>query len=198
MAGREIEREEVVNLLTTGKVGPLEGFRNKAGKPFAAVVIVNEKTEWKQKFDFDSGGSSEPAVIVNPEPIGVCPICKTGKVLESTSSFVCENVAGRKCTFRMGKTILQRDVPREQVAKLLTTGKTDLLHKFVSSKTRRAFSAYLKLEESGKVGFELGPREEKKAEPKARKPRPKNRSKRKAARGRNDSDSFPVSTPPGG
>jgi DNA topoisomerase III len=54
------------------------------------------------------------------------------------------------------------------VQKLITTGKTDLLHKFISKKGR-AFSAYLKLK-NGKVGFEF---EEKKAKPKKKVVAPK-------------------------
>ena len=57
----------------------------------------------------------------------------------------------------MSRVILQREIPPEQVVKLLTTGKTDLLDKFISKKGR-PFSAYLKLEKTGKVGFEFEPR----------------------------------------
>jgi DNA topoisomerase-3 len=49
--------------------------------------------------------------------------------------------------------ILQREIPKEQVQKLITAGKTDLLPKFISKKGR-PFSAHLKLEK-GKVGFEF-------------------------------------------
>ena len=46
--------------------------------------------------------------------------------------------------------------------KLLSTGKTDLLDKFVSNKTRRAFKAFLAWDPgAGKVGFEFEPRESK-------------------------------------
>ena len=62
----------------------------------------------------------------------------------------------KDCTFRMSKVILQRGIPSEQVIKILTTGKTDLLDKFISKKGR-PFSAYLKLEKTGKVGFEFEP-----------------------------------------
>jgi DNA topoisomerase-3 len=48
---------------------------------------------------------------------------------------------------------LHRAIPKEQVQKLITTGKTDLLPKFIS-KRGRPFSARLKLED-GKVGFEF-------------------------------------------
>jgi DNA topoisomerase III len=159
MAGRELEREEVIKLLAEKKVGPLEGFRSKLGRAFAAAVIIGE--DWKQKFDFEKEGgadSGEPIVPVVPEPVGQCRVCSGGQVFETLSAFVCENVPAKKCTFRMGKTILQREIPRSQVAKLLATGKTDLLPKFVSSKTKRAFSAYLNLGENGKVGFEFEPR----------------------------------------
>jgi DNA topoisomerase III len=53
----------------------------------------------------------------------------------------------------VSKTILGRDIPKEQAQKLLTTGKIDLLDGFIS-KRGRPFSAYLKLED-GKIGFEF-------------------------------------------
>ena len=58
----------------------------------------------------------------------------------------------------MGKTILQRAIPREQVVKIAETGKTDLIAGFVSKKGRK-FAAYLKLD-GKKVGFEFEPRKE--------------------------------------
>ncbi|MBP6565165.1 MAG: topoisomerase C-terminal repeat-containing protein, partial [Burkholderiales bacterium] len=57
-----------------------------------------------------------------------------------------------------GRTILQRTVERAQMEKLLATGKTDLLQ-FVSSRTRRPFSAFLVRQPDGKVGFEFEKRE---------------------------------------
>ena len=44
------------------------------------------------------------------------------------------------------------------MAKLLTTGKTDLLPKFISKKNGRAFKAFLVLSKDGKIGFEFEPR----------------------------------------
>jgi DNA topoisomerase-3 len=78
------------------------------------------------------------------------------------NSYICERVLEKPkgCTFRVSRVILQREIPKEQVLKLITTGKTDLLPKFISKKGR-AFSAYLKLE-NGKIAFEF---EEKKARP---------------------------------
>ena len=78
-----------------------------------------------------------------------------GKIFETETSYICEHSqADRKpCKFKLSKTILGRDIPKEQAQKLLTTGKTELLEGFIS-KRGRPFSAYLKLED-GKVGFEF-------------------------------------------
>jgi DNA topoisomerase-3 len=42
--------------------------------------------------------------------------------------------------------------------KMLETGKTDLLDKFWSQRTRRPFNAFLVLKEDGSTGFEFAPR----------------------------------------
>jgi len=53
---------------------------------------------------------------------------------------------------------LQQPIAREQMQKLLADGKTDLLDKFVSMRTRRAFKAMLAWDaEAGKVNFEFAP-----------------------------------------
>lgn len=77
--------------------------------------------------------------------------------METATAYVCENGqnGAKKCAFRMGRTILQQPVDHDQLEKLLTTGKTDLLQGFVSNKTHRKFSAFLKLDSKGKVSFEF-------------------------------------------
>ena len=70
----------------------------------------------------------------------------------------------RTCDFRSGKIILQRAIEPEQMVKLLATGRTDLLHRFISKKGR-PFSAFLVRQPDGKVGFEFAPRPARKAAP---------------------------------
>ena len=151
MAGREFERDEVTNLLENGTVGPLEGFRSKLGRPFSAVVKLDG--EFKQAFDFgDTANGNGQALDFSSLPaIGPCPACKSGTVHDTGSAYQCSNTGN--CKFRMGKTICQREVPREQVIKLIETGKTDLIPRFISKKGK-PFSAFLKLE-GDKVGFEF-------------------------------------------
>lgn len=174
MAGRELERSEVETLLREKRVGPLQDFRSKMGRPFSAVVTLGE--DWKQKFDFenDAAKEGETPEWINLEPLGTCPACKKGEIFETATTFQCDRTHLKECTFRMGKAILQRTIPREQAIKLVTTGKTDLLPRFISKKGR-AFAAFLVLEEKGKVGFEFEKRDPAKA-----KGKPPARAKAKA------------------
>ena len=164
IASRELERGEVAKLVTDGKVGPLEGFRNKFGRPFNAVVKLDRET-WKTAFDFEKDESADaaPPVWVNPEPVGKCRCCTDGQVFEAEAAYICDQVQEKKCTFRMGKMILKRAVPRTEVARLLAEGKTSLITGFVSARTGRTFKAFLVLKDDGKVGFEFAPRAEKPA-----------------------------------
>ena len=61
MAGRLFETGEVEQLLTQGRVGPLEGFRSKMGRRFNATVKLSE--DFKQEFDFGEGGNGAPEKI---------------------------------------------------------------------------------------------------------------------------------------
>jgi DNA topoisomerase III len=162
MAGRAFERWELEKLLSEGRVGPLEGFRSKVGRKFNAIVKFGE--DFKPAFDFGENGHDQPVKIdtAKHEALGLCPICHKGQVYVLDRAYACENAVSQEktCTFRVSKTILHREIPKEQVQKLITTGKTDLLPKFVSKKGR-PFSAHLKLE-NGKIGFEFAARKPKK------------------------------------
>lgn len=162
MASRQFTPEEVSELLTRERIGPLKGFRSKMGRAFDAVVKLGE--DKKPQFDFGENGAASLEKIDKQthKALGLCPVCQKGQIYELERAYVCENALASPpaCSFRMGKTILQRDIPKEQVQKLIATGKTDLLPRFISKKGR-PFSAYLKLED-GKVGFEF---EAKKAKP---------------------------------
>ncbi|MBX3623212.1 MAG: DNA topoisomerase III [Rhizobacter sp.] len=166
--GRSFELHEVEDFLKHKKIGPLEGFRSKAGWPFTAelkLVYDDEIRNWKLEFDFGEdakkeGESGEPVDFSGQESLGHCPKCQ-GRVFEHGTSYVCEHAVGAHvtCDFKSGKIILQQPVAREQMTKLLATGKTDLLENFVSNKTRRKFKAFLAFDKKeGKVSFEFQPR----------------------------------------
>ena len=165
---RAFELDEVEKFLADKKIGPLEGFRSKAGWPFTAelkLAFDDEIKNWKLEFDFGEdakkdGESGEPIDFSAQESLGVCPKDQ-GHVYEHGTSYVCEHAVGANvtCDFKSGKIILQQPVAREQMNKLLETGKTDLLEGFVSNKTRRKFKARLAYDKKeGKVSFEFEPR----------------------------------------
>jgi DNA topoisomerase-3 len=161
VASRQWETEEIDELLTKRQIGPLQGFRSKMGRPFAAMIRL--KDDHMPEFDFgqsDADSDGEEVDFSTQETLGACPKCG-GRVFEHGMAYVCEKAvgAGKTCDFRSGKIILQQEVARGDMQKLLATGKTDLLKGFISNKTRRKFSAYLVRDPAtGKVGFEFEPR----------------------------------------
>ena len=161
LAGRPLERPEITTLLEKKTVGPLDGFRSRFGKPFSAELEFDSEFKLKFVFGEREGDPAAEEALRNAEAIAPCPVCKKGTIREGTTSYVCDQSIGadKKCEFRMGKTILQRSIPRDQVVKIAETGKTDLIAGFVSKKGRK-FAAYLKLD-GKKVGFEFEPREPK-------------------------------------
>src|SRR5690606_31744360 len=164
--GRTFEPQEVEELLAKRELGPLSGFVSKMGRPFAAILRIDD--EYKLQFDFGQNDDEpdEPVDFSGHTPVGPCPKC-SGRVFEYGMSYVCENAvsAAKTCDFRSGKVILQQEVSREQMEKLLAEGRTDLLDGFVSSRTNRKFKAYLVRQPDGKVGFEFEPRGDKPGRP---------------------------------
>ncbi len=166
VAGRQYEPAEIEELLRNGKIGPLTGFRNKMGRPFNAMIRLN--SEHFPEFDFGQAntgneGAAEVIDFSAQEALGLCPKC-SARVFEHGMAYVCEKSVGadKSCDFRSGKIILQQTVEPEQMKKLLSTGRTDLLRDFVSARTRRKFSAFLVRASDGKVGFEFEKRVAKK------------------------------------
>ncbi|MBC7414272.1 MAG: DNA topoisomerase III [Herminiimonas sp.] len=166
---RQFEVAEVEQLLTDRTIGPLQGFRSKMGRPFAAILKISRDEEiknFKLEFDFgqndEEGENGEGVDFTGQTPLGACPKCNAG-VYEMGLAYVCEHSMAKPktCDFRSGRIILQQEILPEQMVKLLTEGRTDLLPGFVSQRTRRPFKAYLAKGQDGKVSFEFEPRKAK-------------------------------------
>jgi DNA topoisomerase III len=152
-SGREWSPDEVATLISKRVIGPLTGFRSRMGKPFAAVVRLTD--DFRAEFDFGQDKDEAPVDFSGQEPLGQCPKCGH-RVFEHGMAYTCEKAVGpeKNCDFRSGRMILQQPIEREQMKKLLATGKTDLLTAFVSKKGRR-FKAFLVKQPDGKIGFEF-------------------------------------------
>jgi len=165
IAGRIMDLEEVRELMRARVVGPLDGFRSRLGRTFSAYVRMDEKGE--VTLDWGAGENQEAPNFDGQEPIGICPA--TGRrVFETPNAYVTEPGEDGKKGFRMSRKILEQDIPREQVIKLLTEKKTDLFTGFVSKKTRRPFKAFLILKDDATTSFEFPPREPKAAKGKSK------------------------------
>jgi DNA topoisomerase-3 len=132
------------------------------------VIKFDEETKnYKLEFDFgddkNADGTGEIVDFSTQTSLGACPKCGSA-VFEHGKNYVCEKSvptmaqATPSCDFKSGQVILQQPIERAQLTQLLETGKTDLLDKFVSMRTRRAFKAHLAWDkEAGKVIFEFAP-----------------------------------------
>ena len=166
---RQFEVVEVEQLLIDRTIGPLQGFRSKIGRPFAAILKISRDEEiknFKLEFDFGQndgeGEDGEGVDFTGQTPLGACPKCEAG-VYEMGLAYVCEHSVAKPktCDFRSGRIILQQEILPEQMVKLLNDGRTDLLPGFVSQRTRRPFKAFLAKGKDGKVSFEFEPRKPK-------------------------------------
>ncbi len=160
IGNRKMAVEEIRQLLDARRVGPLDDFRSKSGKAYSANLLLDPETN-KVKFDFGGEGASsgEPLDFSQLTPVAKCP--RTGgDVFETPAAYVVRVKEKGKDTMpiRVSRKILEREIPLEQMMKLLETGKTDLIEKFWSKRTKRPFDAYLVLQKSGQTKFEFPPR----------------------------------------
>ena len=161
LAGRQLEMHEAETLIEQKDVGPLDGFRSRLGRAFSANLILNKEFAIEFSWGDKDGEDGEPPDFSGQESLGACPKCGS-RVFEMPNAYSCEKAVGsaKTCDFRSGRVILKRTIEREQMVKLLTDGKTDLLEKFISKKGR-PFSAYLVRQPDGKTSFEFEQREPK-------------------------------------
>src|SRR5262249_26769986 len=151
-----IDRTQVVKLLETGKTDLLEKFISKRGRPFKAFLILDKggqvgfEFEPRKKAAKDGTGArkKEPAPKIDftgQQPLGKCPRCG-GQIFQSDTYYLCERsqADSRPCKFKVGKTILQQPIDTQQLGKLISNGRTDMLDHFIS-KTGRPFCASLVL-----------------------------------------------------
>ncbi len=164
IGGRRMEEPEIKELVEKRSVGPLDGFiSNKTRNRFSAViklVQVEDKKDptlkkWKTEFDF-----GDKADIATLTPFWTDP-ATGGQLCENGSSYILREKEGEgwKQTFRIGRIMCQKPIPPEQVIKMVTDGKTDLIVGFTSKKGR-PFDAFLK-REGPKMSWEFPPRKAK-------------------------------------
>jgi DNA topoisomerase III len=182
MAMRLLSLDEIRELVTKGQVGPLDNFRSKKGRPFSAILRMEEG---KVKFVFDNtrapgalnadgtpaegGEPAQPLELDKLTVVGVNPRDGTN-MYEAPNAFISESYAkgDREKGLRISRKILGKTIPTEEAKNLFAKGETGILDGFVSNRTHRAFRAILVLDaKKGGISFKFPPREPGKGKPKA-------------------------------
>jgi DNA topoisomerase-3 len=164
IAGRTLTEDELRTLMKNGVVGPLQGFKSKFNKPFDASIQIDEK--FKTAFLFEGDDDKAPD-LTDDMVIGTAKTAdgKEYRVFATDKAYYVPDIVTKKDPHgvRIGKVILQREIPDDQALKLISEGKTDLLKGFVSNRTKRKFDAHLTFDtETAKIGFDFPPRPAKK------------------------------------
>ena len=166
---QEISPEQVRKLLAEGKTDLLKNFvSKKTNRKFEAFLVLKDgKTAFEfqpreRKARSKSAGPKEPLPKVDftgKEPIGKCPKCG-GNIFDTEAGYICERsqADAKPCKFKINRTILEQPIEAAQAQKLLATGKSDLLEKFIS-KAGKPFPAFLVMDQKGKVTFDFPERD---------------------------------------
>ncbi|MDR2778689.1 MAG: DNA topoisomerase 3 [Puniceicoccales bacterium] len=159
IGGRKFSEDEIKKLLMDKKLGPLDGFRSKTGSDFSASLVLD--SSFKVNLVFENSNSElknmaplSQEEIDKLEVIGKCPL-DGADVVMTNNAYICKNYFNKKCKLRISKKTLDKDINIEQVQKLLTEQKTDLLEGFRSKRTGKLFSARLSLQKDGSFKFEF-------------------------------------------
>lgn len=175
IAGRKLSEEEAKELFTTKALPEVDGFVSRFNKPFSAALKLAQSVsktgklgKWKTEFVFDGDEPSNGEELKDEHILKTIrlPDGKEAQLYQTEKAYHVPQLKTKDAPegFRLGKTILQKELQAGEVEKLFTEGKTPLLDGFISKRTKRPFKAHLTLDfESGKVGFEFAPRPAKKA-----------------------------------
>lgn len=85
-------------------------------------------------------------IIKSQAPIGSCPVCKVGSIIEGKLAYGCTRWKSANCSFKIWKEISKKNITLSQVKTLLKQGKTKLLKGFVS-KAGKPFDAGLMIDQ---------------------------------------------------
>ncbi len=167
LGGRIMEEHEIVELITKRKLGPMDGFRSKKGKPFNATIILTDENKVEFIFANTAKFSAEEVQeIKKTQPLGNSPIDGT-PVYETSVGYLSESaldemlldeVPKKSSALRITKIILEVSLSPEHIKKLLNGEKTELIKGFKSARTRRLFDAFLSMDKKGKIKFDFPPR----------------------------------------
>lgn len=136
-----IDEKQMEKLAKDGKTDLISGFKSKSKNKYSAYVKWNCE---EQKIEFEFPSYKETDVSTKY----ICPSCRSKNLKESRFGYYCD------CGMNISKVIAEKKIDEEDIVKLITVGKTDVIKGFYSPRTRKKFNAALKLN-GKKVEFEF-------------------------------------------
>lgn len=136
----DLTNAQVSDLITKGHTDTIDGFKNKEGKSFSAILEMKDKNI---VLKFETG-------------LGSCPVCKEGTVMGSSKACKCN-----QCDYFFWREIAGVSLSTDALECLFQSKKTAVINGFKSKKSDKSFSAALILEEDGKVSFSFPPKQRK-------------------------------------
>lgn len=169
MCQKAIPPEQAVKLVGEGKTDLIENFISKRGRPFSAFLKrEGAKFAWEfppraPKLDKDGKPIERKARakvdLSQAAVLGESKVHTGGQLVELDGAYyVRKPDQDNRQVFKLSKKLCDVELPVEQVQKLLTDGRSDLIENFVSKRGNK-FSAYLVLsQKQDKAEFEFPPR----------------------------------------
>ena len=143
-SGPRVVAREVAELITKRVRRAAHGLSQPHGQALRRGHAPDRRASPEFDFGQGSGEGEEAPDFSGQEPLGACPKCGGRRVRARHGLHLREGRRRRSgaATSAPARMILQQPIEREQMKKLLATGRTDLLTGFVSKKGRR-FKAFL-------------------------------------------------------
>lgn len=142
VAGVGLSKTQVRALLEQGRIGPIEGFRSKAGRLFAASLRLGPDGRVAMDFEpadrpaaaaqADRASDATPAERADG-PVGLaCPKCGQGRIMRGRRGFGCDRYR-HGCDFAVLREIAGKTLTERQIADLIRRGRTRALAGFVAA-----------------------------------------------------------------
>mgnify|MGYP001545035525 CR=1 FL=1 len=169
MCQKPITREMAIQLVADGKTELIKGFISKKGRPFDAFLKrEGPKFSWEfppraPKLDKDGNPiprkTKAPPDLSQAVVLGQSKSHHGGEILQTPESYYVRRPdQDNRIVFTLKRHLCAKEVPPEEVLKLLEEGRTDLIQGFMS-KRGMPFGAFLVLSKTGvKAEFEFPPR----------------------------------------
>jgi len=171
MCQKPITREHAIQFIEAGKTELIKGFISKKGRPFDAFLLrAGPKITWEfppRAPRVGKDGKVKERKAKAPLDLSKATKLGTSKIhdadlYETADSYVVAKPSGAdnalRTVFELKRILCQKELPADEILRLLEDGKTSLIEDFVSKRGSN-FSAYLTLsKDKKKAEFEFPPR----------------------------------------